>query len=174
MSDTTDRSAVIASVPDYLGGYIAKAPEGDWLTVLEAQILTVQDLFNALTEEQQMYRYAPGKWSPREILGHLSDCERVFQYRALRFARKDDTDLPGFEENDWALASNAHQRSIPDLLSEFKSVRLATLSLARGLTPEMLWFSGTANGRPATVIGLLLSNAGHVAHHLQVIRERYL
>jgi hypothetical protein len=174
MSQDHGRAAIIASVPSYLGGYIAKAPEGEFISVLESQILTVQDFFNGLTEEQQLYRYAPGKWSPRQILGHLSDGERVFQYRALRFARKDATDLPGFEENDWVEASNAHDRSIPDLLSEFKSVRLATVSLARGLSPEMLWYRGTANGTEATVIGLLLANAGHVAHHMGVIAERYL
>lgn len=174
MPDTSDRSAIIASVPPYIGGYVAQAPEGDLVTVLESQILTVQDFFSGLTEEQQLHSYAPGKWSPRQILGHLSDSERVFQYRALRFARADATDLQGFEENDWAISSNAHDRSMADLLDEFKSVRQASVSLAKGFSDEMFWRTGTANGTPASVIGLLISNAGHVAHHIRVIGERYL
>lgn len=174
MPDISDRSAIVASVPPYIAGYVSQAPEGELIAVLESQILTLQDFFSSLTEQQQLHRYAPGKWSPREILGHLSDCERVFQYRALSFARADATDLPGFEENDWAMASNAHDRPIPELLHEFKSVRMATISLAKGFSDEMFWRKGTANGISASVIGLILCNAGHAAHHIRVIRERYL
>jgi hypothetical protein len=174
MSNTSDRTAILASIPPELGHYVSQAPEGDLATVLESQILTVQNFFSGLTEAQQLHRYAPGKWSPRQILGHLSDSERVFQYRALRFARADSTDLPGFEESDWALSSNAHDRPMPELIQEFKSVRMATVSLVKSFTDEMLWRTGTANGKSASVIGMLLGNAGHAEHHIRVIRERYL
>ena len=120
------------------------------------------------------YRYAEGKWTIKEIIGHLIDAERIFAYRMLRFARKDATDLPGFDENEYVPASEANERSIHGLLEEFTTVRAGTFSLWRSLTNEMLQRSGTVNGNRLSVRALAYITCGHEIHHLAVIKERYL
>lgn len=120
------------------------------------------------------YRYAEGKWTIKDILQHLIDCERIFAYRALRFARQDSTELPGFDENDYAASSSTERRSIADLLDEHDMVRTATEKLFESFSPDMLLRQGKANGQNVSVRALGWIIAGHAVHHAAVIRERYL
>ncbi|MEM1000000.1 MAG: DinB family protein [Bacteroidota bacterium] len=169
-----DRTAIAAALPDYMAGYVAQAPEGELLTILQAQMDTTREFYRSLVPEKETYRYAEGKWTPREVVGHLSDSERVFQYRAMRFARNDRTDLPGFEQDDYVIADNANERSMTDLLAELRAVRQGSIYLLRSLPESTLMRGGTANGLEVTVAGLFLATVGHVVHHERVIRERYL
>jgi len=154
--------------------YLRATPAGDLLAVLEAQAVEVAALFGALTEAQGSYRYAPGKWSLKDLLQHLSDGERIFAYRTLRLGRGDATPLPGFEEDDYAAAAQADARHLADLLADFSSARAATLTLCRSL-PEGAWdFRGTTSGKQITTRCIPYIIHGHAAHHLAVIRERYL
>lgn len=120
------------------------------------------------------YRYAEGKWTIKDILQHLIDAERIFAYRALRFARKDATALPGFEENDYVDQAQAAKRSIQDLLSELAVVRQATLSLFKSLSDEELMQKGIASNNPISVRALGFVIIGHQNHHQRVFEERYL
>jgi hypothetical protein len=158
----------------YYGTYVNAMPEGDVLDALAQQGEETFSLLSALPEERAGYRYAPDKWSIRDLAQHLADSERVFSYRALRFARGDTTPLPGFDQNPYAEAAKADRRPIAAIAEELRSLRQATLSLARSLDDEMLGRSGIASGSPVTVRALIWIIAGHERHHLQVLRERYL
>ncbi|HLO68089.1 MAG TPA: DinB family protein [Holophaga sp.] len=149
--------------------YVAAVPEGDLLTILEGQLEDAAAL-SALPGD---HRYAPGKWSVKEVLGHIVDAERIFAYRLLRIARNDATPLPGFDENLYVPESGAGARTVADLLEEFALVRRSTLALLRSLPAEALGRSGPVNGRPITASALAYVVAGHAAHHFQVLRERY-
>src|SRR5512133_163717 len=154
--------------------YIAAAGEGDVLALLQGQMGEVAALFGGLTETQGAFRYAPGKWSLKDLLLHLSDAERIFAYRCLRIGRGDTTPLAGFEEDAYAAAAKADTRTVADLLSDWRTVRSASLILFRGL-PDAAWENqGTTSGRPVTARSIPYIAAGHAAHHLAVIRERYL
>ena len=154
--------------------YIEAAPEGDVLALLRAQLDEVGELYSRLTEAQGAHRYAPGKWSLKDLLQHLSDAERIFAYRTLRFGRGDATPLPGFEEDDYAAAAKADDHSLETLLADFRSARQASLALF-GSLPAAAWLNkGTSNGRSVTARVLPFVCLGHAAHHLAVIRERYL
>ncbi|MDR3683887.1 MAG: DinB family protein [Geothrix sp.] len=154
--------------------YLAAAPEGDALALLQAQLDEVSALFSGLSEAQGGFRYAPGKWSLKDLLQHLSDAERIFAYRCLRIGRGDATPLPGWEEDDYARAAQADARTIADLLADFQAARLASLQLFRSLS-EAAWMQrGTSNGRNLTARCVPYISLGHTAHHLAVIRERYL
>jgi|ERR1035438_7203477 hypothetical protein len=154
--------------------YLAAAPEGDPLDHLLVQLGEVTALYGGLTEAQGTHRYAPGKWSLKDLLQHLSDAERIFAYRCLRIGRGDATPLPGFEEDAFAAAAQADARSLSALLAEFHAVRGASLELFRSL-PDAAWAQqGTTNGRPLTARCIPYIALGHAAHHLGIIRERYL
>ena len=157
----------------YYERYIAQVPDGDVLAALESQVRDTAKLLNGVDEKRSEFRYAPGKWTVREVVGHLSDCERVFAYRALTFARGDLTELPAFDENAWALGSNAGQRSIRDLVAEFASVRAATVAMFRGFSDADMTRSGVANKNPVSVRALAWIIAGHERHHVKILRERY-
>ncbi|MBK6777471.1 MAG: DinB family protein [Flavobacteriales bacterium] len=120
------------------------------------------------------YRYAEGKWTIKDILQHLIDSERVFAYRAMRFARQDGTELPGFDENEYVASSSTERRSVADLLEEHDIVRSSTEKLFESFSPDMLLRQGTANGQNVSVRALGWIIAGHAVHHAGVIRERYL
>ena len=154
--------------------YVAQVPDGRIVDILDAQIGDTLDLVRGLDALQALHRYAPGKWSIKEVLAHLADAERIFAYRALRFARGDATSLPGFDENLFAAASGADTRPLAELADEFSAVRRATIALGRGLAPEALLHRGSANGFEVSVRALLYVAAGHELHHLQVLRDRYL
>ena len=158
----------------FYAGYIARLPpDADILDVLARQQASTAARFAAVPADRAGYRYAPGKWSVRELVVHLSDAERIMAYRALRVARGDTTPLPGFDENAYAPLSNAEAHSIAALAEAWSDVRRATLSLFR-LLPDEAWSRrGTANGAPVTARALAWIIAGHERHHLQVLGERY-
>lgn len=158
----------------FYAGYIARVPEGDMLDVLVEQMHDTGAFLAGLTEAQGGHRYAPGKWSIREVVGHLADTERVFAYRALRFARADATPLASFDENAWVAGSGADQRSLRDLAEELLAVRQGTIALVRSLTEGAAARSGTASGKTVTVRALVYMTAGHELHHVALLRERYL
>jgi hypothetical protein len=159
---------------DGLAPYIAEAPEGDVLALLKTQLGEVTTLFTGLSEPHAEYRYAPGKWSLKDLLQHLSDAERIFAYRCLRIGRGDTTPLPGWEEDDYVLAAKAGERTAGNLLADFQATRLASLQLFRSL-PEDAWpHQGTSNGRTLSARTIPFVCLGHAAHHLKIIQERYL
>ncbi len=146
---------------------------GDPVEDLTAQRARVMSRLSPLTDEQARFRYAPDKWSIKELVNHLSDCERVFAYRMLRIGRGDSTALPGFEENDYAHAAQSDRRAFRDVLDEWSSVRAATATLAVSL-PEAQWINiGTANDAPMSARALLYVILGHTEHHLAVLADRY-
>ena len=155
-------------------GYVALVPEGDLLALLERQLGETTALLQSLPETRGDFAYAPGKWTIKEVVCHLSDAERVFAYRALRFARGDQTPLPSFDEQLWAPNSGASRRTLAGLTEEFRMVRGATLALLRGLPPEATTRSGVASGKETSVRALAWIIAGHERHHLKILRERYL
>jgi hypothetical protein len=160
--------------PEYFRRYTSLLPEGDVLELLERQCGETLTLVSGLSEEQALFRYAPEKWSVKQVIGHLSDTERVFTYRALRFSRNDATALPGFEENDFVAGANFDERPFGDVLDEFRSVRAASLTFFRSLNAELAQRSGVANEMAFTVRSVPYILAGHERHHAQVLRERYL
>jgi len=154
-------------------GYIDRVPDGDLLALLEAQMKEKLALLGTLDPERARFRYAEGKWSVIEVVGHITDGERIFTYRALRFARGDATPLPGFEENDYVPAGRFDLRTLPDVLDEATAVRAASVALLRGLPAESLERRGIANESTISVRALAWVIAGHERHHLSVLRERY-
>ena len=163
-----------AEVPAGYAGYVGKVRDGeDLMTLMQSQLEEVRTAFGRFPEARGSYRYAPGKWSVKELLGHLSDVERIFCYRALRFARRDATALPGFDENEYAPAMEADRRPLTDLLEEWLDVRRATISFLRGLPADAWTRRGVANGKQISVRALAYAIAGHARHHLEVLAERY-
>ncbi|MBC7790844.1 MAG: DinB family protein [Anaerolineae bacterium] len=158
----------------YYGTYINKVPEGDVIDILERQRKEMQQLLADLPADKADYRYAPGKWSIKEVIGHMADAERIFSYRALRFARGDRTPLASFDENEYVLNANFAERSIVDLAEEYDAVRQATMTLVRNLSPDSFIRKGTASEKEFTVRALIYVVAGHERHHLLLLRERYL
>jgi hypothetical protein len=157
----------------FYAGYVAKVPDGDVYRFLEQQLRETRSLFATIPEGRGGHRYADGKWSIKEVIGHLCDAERIFAYRALRFARADATDLPGFDENTYVPAGKFDARTMAALVDEFAQVRDATLALVRSFDAEMGARRGTANGKPISVRALTWIIGGHTAHHVGVLKERY-
>lgn len=158
----------------YQLNYIKRVPDGDLLEILGNNIESTINFLNSLPEEKLNFRYAEGKWTPKQIIQHLIDSERIMTYRMLTFARNDKTELPGFEENDYAVESNADERTLEELTTEFKTVRNSSISLIRSFNDELLRRSGIANKGRITVSALVYVIAGHELHHMSVIKERYL
>jgi hypothetical protein len=158
----------------YYAKYIALVPEMDPVAALDRQLAEMTPQLNGLTEAQGDLRYAPGKWSIKQVLQHLIDGERVFAYRALRAARADRTPLPGFEENDWAERADVDRRTVRDLVEEWTTLRRANVSLFAGLGDEALRRRTIANEHEISVRALAFIISGHSRHHLNLIRERYL
>ena len=158
----------------YWSRYISLVPNGDLFTLLAQQAELTAEALSELSEEEAGFRYAPGKWSIKQILGHLIDAERVFAYRALRIARNDRTPIEGFEQNDWVANAPFDSLSMAELLREFTAVRHATVLLLRHLPPEAWDRRGTASNSEITVRALAYIIAGHERHHAKVLREKYL
>jgi hypothetical protein len=158
---------------EFYAGYIARLPAGDVLELLARQQEQIAALVAAVPAERETFRYAPGKWSVREVVGHLGDAERIFGYRALRFSRGDEAPLPGFEENSYVEQSSFDARPLNSLAAELAALREANLLLFRGLAPEAWHRRGEANHHPVSVRALAFILAGHLHHHLGVLRERY-
>ncbi len=152
----------------------AKAAKGSVLDMLESQIEETISLVNGLAPGMEDKRYAPGKWSIRQMIGHLSDAERVFSQRAFRFSRCDATPLPGFDENEYVSEAPFDHVPIQDLLAELVHLRRATLYFFRSLDEKALMRRGIANGIETSVRALAFVIAGHEHHHLEVLRARYL
>jgi DinB family protein len=158
----------------YYGRYIDLVPDGPIVTVLRDQIAETLKLLRALPEARGNHRYAPGKWSIKEMVGHVTDGERVFSYRALRIGRGDETPLPGFEQDDYVKNGGFDSRPLRDLLDEFETVRRATVQLLAPLDEAAMLRRGTASGFPVSVRALAYITAGHELHHRNVLKERYL
>lgn len=159
---------------EYYSRYVSRVPDGDILDLLRQQITETAAYLRAIPESKGDFAYAPGKWSIKKAIGHMADVERVMLYRALTFARNDKTDLPGFDENQWAEDFNAADRTLADLIDELEVVRSATIQFAKHLTDQEQARRGKANGQPVTVRALLYIIAGHERHHVALFRERYL
>lgn len=155
-------------------GFVAALPEGDVLAFLEAQGAEMETLLRSLGDTGCGFRYAPGKWSIKDLLQHLTDVERIFGYRCLRVARGDSTPLAGFDDNAFAAAAGADALPLDTLLADFQAARAANLSLFRTLTAEAWEREGEANGRRVLARLIPFFALAHAAHHLDVVRERYL
>ena len=156
----------------YYAKYIDLVPEEDILAALEAQLAETLAVLRPAPESQGNVRHPPYTWTVKEVVGHLTDTERVMGYRALRFARGDATPLPGFEENDYAREGQSDRVRLADLVGEFEAVRRSHVWLFRTL-PEAAWArGGEANGSPVTVRALAYIMAGHARHHTAILRKR--
>jgi uncharacterized damage-inducible protein DinB len=158
----------------YYGKYIMLVPDGDFVEILETQLRDMQQLLEPLTDGQGDFRYAPGKWSIKETLGHVNDAERVFAVRILRIARGDQTPLPSFEQDDYVKISNASSRKLSSLLEEFTAIRHATIALIRSLDDASWLRRGTASGKEVSVLAIAFIIAGHALHHHGIFKEKYL
>jgi uncharacterized damage-inducible protein DinB len=158
----------------YYGKYIALVEGRDAVAALELSTRESDALLRSITEERSHHRYAPEKWSLREVFVHVSDVERVFAYRALRVARGDDTPLEGFDPDTWMHRAGADARPWAEIAREVESVRASTLTLFHSLPAEAWTRVGTADDNPVSVRALAFMIAGHEAHHRQVIAEKYL
>jgi len=158
----------------YYKHYINLNTEPDIIKNLEGQILQVKKTFGSVKGDKQLFRYDKGKWSVKELLGHINDAERIFGYRALRIARKDKTPLAGFEENHYVKNGGFDKRSMTSLLDEFTALRRANIELFKSLDEKLLALKGIANGSPVSVRALAYIISGHTKHHLSILKERYV
>jgi uncharacterized damage-inducible protein DinB len=158
----------------YYAGYVSQVPEGDVLETLSSQLDDTLAFLRGLPAPRASHRYAEGKWTVKEVVGHMADSERIFAYRALRIARGDTTPLPGYDQDAYVRTANFDARSLVALASEFESARRATLTLFRSLDRESLARRGVANGLPVTPRALAYIIAGHERHHVEILRTRYV
>lgn len=159
--------------PRFYGRYVALVPDGDLVQTLSDQLYETVALLTQVTPERERYRYADGKWSVREVVGHVVDTERVFLYRALSLARGDPAVLPGMEQDVWALNSNADDRPLSELLDEWRAVRRGGVLFLGSLDPAAGARTGGVSGHPITVRALAWIVAGHERHHRNILRTRY-
>jgi hypothetical protein len=168
--------AAVAPAPTEFGSdfgkYIRLVPAGDVLEFLSAQHDELIRLLSPLTPDQSLLYHAPYTWSIRQVVGHMSDCERVFGYRALRLARQDATPLPGFDEQAFMQAANFDRWSLPDLVEEFSLVRQGHLRMIRQFEPAAWGYSGIVCGQSMTTRAMVYAIAGHAQHHLEIVRRR--
>ena len=157
----------------YYQDYISQVSEDEILPVLRSQLDALDVLLGRVTPERETHRYAEGKWSIREIVGHLIDGDRVFGYRAFAIARGDRNNMPGFDQNEYILTSPYDRLDLEDLLSEFRLVRLSNIAMLRTLDEESWMRIGTANENQVSVRALAFIMAGHVRHHMEVLRDKY-
>ena len=158
----------------YLSYYIDLVQGGDVLKVLETQQTSTAKFIRLLTEEQGNHRYAPEKWSLKEVFGHVIDTERIFIYRLLCIARGEKQSLPGYEQNDYAAVSGYNNRNMSDIAEEYDAVRAATLTLIKHLSEDVMSNKGMANGKTITPRAIAFATAGHELHHINVIKTKYL
>src|SRR5438045_2709260 len=160
--------------PPYFSRYIDLVPEDDIIRAIEAQGRETAALLSLVGEEKAAFRYAPEKWSVKQVIGHMTDTERVFAYRLMSIARGETTALPGFDENTYVQNAGFDDRPLTELLDALESTRGATLALLRGMPAEAWTRVGTANENPTSARALAYMIVGHERHHLRVLRERYL
>jgi uncharacterized damage-inducible protein DinB len=169
---TISRPLADESIP-YYHGYIAKVPGENLGEQLAEQLRTLEQLFENVTDRAALARYADGKWSIKEVVGHLSDTERIFSYRLLRIARGDETPLPGYDENAYVPAGDFDRRPLRMLLDELRATRLSTAAMMENLPPESWTRRGVANGKPVSARALAYIIVGHVNHHMGTLRALY-
>jgi hypothetical protein len=158
----------------YYEKYVSLVPGTDILGVLEAQRMLMTQLLGARSEREGNFRYAPDKWTVKELVGHIADSERVFAYRALRISRNDKTPIEGFEQDDYVKNGNFNERTLADLAEELAVVRSASLALFLGLDAAAWQRRGIANKNEVTVRALAFIIAGHELHHRRILEEKYL
>lgn len=158
---------------EFYQGYVSQVKNEEILQELETQISTLNEIFASISEEKGLFAYAEGKWTIKEVLGHIIDAERVFAYRIFRISRKDETPLETFDENEYIANSDFNQRTIAEMLEEFSLLRRANLLLLNSF-PDTAWvLRGTASGFPVSVRALAYIMFGHAAHHTKILQERY-
>ena len=163
-----------AEFPSFYLRYVdAVPPERDLVTALDEDHRATVSWLRGVPSGLELHRYAAGKWSVREVIGHIADCERVFAYRLVAIARGDTTSLPGFDQDAWLEVARFDRRPLADLLDEWTAVRDATLALVRTLTEEEAARMGSANGAPISVRALAWIIAGHELHHVHLLQELY-
>ena len=162
-----------AEYAPYYARYVDLVPEADILAVLEPQVEEIRRLLAPVSAEKEAYRYAEGKWSVRQVLGHLVDGERIFGYRAFCFSRGEQAALPSFDESEYVAAARSDSIPLRELVQELALVRQANLVFLRRLDPREWAQVGTASGKPVSVRALAWVMVGHPRHHLQILRERY-
>ena len=164
--------------PDEYGAfysrYIDKSKGANLLDILDDSRKKLKKLLQRLSEEQAEFRYADGKWSVKEVVGHMTDTERIMNYRALTFARGDSHELPGFDQNSYVEAANFSDLPLANLLAAYNAVRSSTIALFSSFTDDMLLAKGSASGSEFSVRALGFVIAGHEIHHLEILREKYL
>jgi len=159
--------------PAFYQRYVDLVPEDDVQSALADQAKKTAAIVRGIGEEKAAFRYAPGKWSVKGVIGHFVDAERIFCYRALAIARGEAKSLPGFDENSYAEAGDFDRRSIRDLADDYEAARRSTIAMFRGI-PDAGWTRrGVANDVPVNVLGLAYITLGHERHHLKVLRDRY-
>lgn len=159
--------------PPFAAGYVKLVGEAPILDILQRQQQSTYDFFTGLPAEKADYAYADGKWTIRQVLGHMADTERIFAYRTLVFSRE-SRELPGFDQDLYMQHADFGKRSLADMAAEFKVIRECSLYLLRSVTDEKSLQKGIASGYPVSVRGLAYLIAGHELHHLKILRERYL
>jgi hypothetical protein len=165
---------IAGTFPEYFSRYINKVNETDLSAAFKAQQSIIDNFFQSIPPGKHEYAYATGKWSLKEMIQHIIDAERIFCYRALSIARKEQQSLPGFDEDEYAANSHANDRSWESLCDELVTVRKTTFQLFESFNEQDLNNSGMSNGKPVTVIALGFITIGHLYHHLEVVKERYL
>jgi uncharacterized protein (TIGR03083 family) len=160
-------------IPPHFVGYIGKVTESDPVAVLASQIDVTAALLRGLSDAAALKRYAPGKWSVKEVVGHLADTERIMAYRALRIARGDETPLPGFDENAYVPPAKFDARPLAELVADFRTVRSATLGLFKSFDADAWRRRGTASGKPISVRAVGYMIPGHERHHVEILKARY-
>lgn len=160
--------------PEYYVPYVNSVPDGNLLQLLKENLTKITELFENISEEDADFRYAPGKWSIKEVLCHMADTERVMSYRLLRIGRGDQTVLAGFDENDYVNGSQINRLPVKNILDDFVATRKATITLIANM-PEVAWDNiGFANNSEVTAQAVAFIIAGHEIHHRKIIHERYL
>lgn len=164
----------LATVPPFYKGYVEFVKDYELMEILKLSNKRALQVIRSIMEDKGEHRYASGKWSIKELLCHMMDAERIFAYRALRFARNDKTPLAGFEETDYAPEANAHSRTIAEIADEMERLRSSTVDLYKSFTTEMLLRRGTANNTEISVLNLGYIIPGHETHHISILTNRYL
>ncbi len=159
---------------EWYAGYVSTITETDVVAVLAGQIEEIAELYGSIDDAKGVYKYADGKWTIKELLGHIIDAERVFGYRLHRFSHGDLTPLSSFDQDTYVANGRSNQRSFADLINEFATQRRSNVALARSFRDEDWDLAGIASDNPVTVRALAFIMAGHVRHHSRILKERYL
>ncbi|WP_339792312.1 DinB family protein [uncultured Imperialibacter sp.] len=173
VSQVLDQRPAYDEYPAFYHKYVDALPSGNLLHILENQLHTFSFMLERIEKDQWDYRYAEGKWSVKEVLGHIIDAERVFAFRAATFARGDKNELPGFDENAFVEESDLVEVSPESLLLQFSHLRKSNILLYASFTREAISRTGVSNGKSISVAAIVFITAGHLQHHMNILKERY-